>query len=85
MSFDAVWKDSARPGFDALPVDARDQIEALVSAICANRKMGVPDLMEEDPALMGYTQIAVSGPAVVFYQVMDDVEIIRVVRVAWRS
>lgn len=85
MKYEPVWLDRARPGFDALPAHARDQVAALVGAICADRGIGTPDLMELTASLSGRTLVATAGPAAVWYQVIDDAEIVRVVWAAWRG
>lgn len=85
MKYEPIWLDRARPSFDALPPHARDQVAALIDAICADRGIGAPDLMELTPSLSGPTLVATAGPAAVWYQVIDDAEIVRLVWVAWRG
>jgi hypothetical protein len=65
-----------------VPVSGRDQIEALVADVCRDPSIGVEDLLGADD--VGPARVAVAGLAVVFYQVIEDVKIVRVVRVAWR-
>jgi hypothetical protein len=85
VKYEAVWLDHALPSFEALPIECRDQVAALIDAVCEDRSIGVPDLMEDNPALLGRMLIATAGPAVVFYQVIDDAEIVRIMRVYWRG
>lgn len=85
MKFETVWLDRGKPSFDALPPHARDQVAALIDAICENPGMGTPDLMELTPSVSGPTLVATAGPAVVWYQVITDAEIIRPIWCAWRG
>ena len=86
MSFDEVWTKAALADIGEVPVAGRDQIEALVREICRDpRAVGRPDLSGAG-ASHAEDRVAVAGPAVVFYRVIDaEDKIVYIARVRWRT
>lgn len=77
------WTKRALESLAAVPVGARDQIEALVNDICARPfEAGVVDPTVQD--LLGRARVAIDGQATVFFEVVDA-EIVKIVRVMWRG
>lgn len=78
-----VWSKAALEALSGVPLAERDQIEALVGEICRDPfGLGADDPAQPDP--LGRARVAVSRRAVVFYEVVDE-DIVRVVRIFWRS
>lgn len=73
-----VWTKPALDSLAAIPLAARDQIEALVAEICRDPYgRGTEDPESED--LLGRMRIAAVRRAVVYYQVVDD-DIVKITR-----
>lgn len=78
-----IWTKGALESLAAIPLAARDQLEALVSEICRDPYgRGTEDPESED--LLGRLRIAATRRAVVYYQVVDE-DIVRITRVYWRA
>lgn len=77
------WTKRAIESLAAVPLAARDQIQALVRDICT-RPFEIGAENPENPDPLGRARFVVDGRATVFYEVVDE-EIVKIVRVYWRS
>lgn len=77
------WTKNARELLAATPLAARDQIEALVNDICTRpNDIGWVDPEADDP--LERARFVIDGRATVFYEIVDQ-DIVKIVRVYWRS
>ena len=81
--FEDVWTKRGLDSLGGLSAAAQAEVASLVGRICAD-PYGAGAVNAVDPDPLGRARVAVAGRVMAFYEVMEDEELVRVVRVEWR-